>query len=218
MATGNRSGRRFSGGSKAARFVMVCVALGSVSRPTAAQEDRAVFAPQAAMPLAVSTAVPVLPPRLAPWPNPGSHLVQDAGRATPLRGMGTAIRAQGPLGRAATDAVRSLGIAERQFASAPSSSGPWVTRHPVLFGALVGTAGGAALSRVDAIGGQSHDPRVALIGTGVGAWAGLIGSAVQTSRRGGKVSRGTKAGIVAGAIALAVVPYATCHAAGGCRE
>lgn len=101
-------------------------------------------------------------------------------------------------------------------ATPPAGRGSWVARHPVATGALVGTAAGLALSRVDAIGGTNHDPRVAFIGTAVGAWGGLVASAVQQSRSGRRVRRGTKIGIAAGAVAMIVVPWAACYGAGGC--
>lgn len=125
---------------------------------------------------------------------------------------------EGPLRAALHREIDAL-VASSQTATGPAaaSSPSWASRHPVLTGAMIGTAGGAVLSRVDAIGGGAHDPRVALIGTGVGAWGGLIASAVQKSRRHEKVPAGTKALIAAGAVSLVVVPYLTCYAAGGCR-
>lgn len=92
----------------------------------------------------------------------------------------------------------------------------WIARHPVLVGTVIGTAGGAALSRVDTIGGANHDPRVALIGAGAGAWAGLIASAVHKSRSKEKVGVGAKIGIAAGAVGLIVLPALACYGAGGC--
>jgi hypothetical protein len=92
----------------------------------------------------------------------------------------------------------------------------WFARHPVLAGTLIGSAGGAVLSQVEAVGGAGRDPRVTLIGTGIGAWAGLIASAVQQSRAGRKVSTGAKLGIVAGAASLVVLPVLACYGAGGC--
>ena len=92
----------------------------------------------------------------------------------------------------------------------------WIVRHPVLAGTLIGTAGGAALSRVDTIGGTNHDSRVALIGAGAGAWAGLIASAVHKARAKERVGAGTKIGIAAGAVGLIVLPALACYGAGGC--
>jgi hypothetical protein len=92
----------------------------------------------------------------------------------------------------------------------------WIVRHPVLVGTLIGTAGGAALSRVDTIGGENHDPRVALVGAGAGAWAGLVASAVHKARTNEKVSIGAKIGIAAGAVGLVVLPALACYGAGGC--
>ncbi len=92
----------------------------------------------------------------------------------------------------------------------------WTVRHPVIVGTLIGTGVGAALSRSEAIGGSNHDPKVALLGAGVGAWGGLIASAVHKARTNEKVGVGTKIGIVAGAIGLVVVPLLACYGAGGC--
>jgi hypothetical protein len=118
----------------------------------------------------------------------------------------------GPLAAAVRRAGKALG----------QSSGPvpeedrWIVRHPVLVGTLIGTGAGLALSRVDAIGGANHDPRVALIGAGVGAWGGLIASAVHKSRAKRKIGIGTKIGIASGAVALIVLPVLACYGAGGC--
>lgn len=120
----------------------------------------------------------------------------------------------GPLLSAAQREVARLSVDGALGAQAPG--GHWIARHPVAAGALAGTVAGLALSRVDAIGGANHDPRVAFIGTGVGAWGGLVASAVQQSRRGRRVGRGTKIGIAAGAVALVVVPWLACYGAGGC--
>jgi hypothetical protein len=102
------------------------------------------------------------------------------------------------------------------------SSGPapkaesWIVRHPVITGTLIGTGVGLALSRVDAIGGANHDPRVGLIGAGAGAWGGLVASAVRKARAKEKVGIGTKIGIAAGAVGIIVLPVLACYGAGGC--
>lgn len=155
-------------------------------------------------------------------------VVHSPAAAQPIAGTSSALHArmqlgspEGPL-RAALRRETAALAAQRSTAPNPdpdpTPSSSWWSRHPVLAGALIGTGGGAVLSRVDAIGGQSHDPRVALIGTAAGAWGGLIASAVQKSRRHEKVPAGTKALIAGGAVSLVVVPYLTCYAAGGCRE
>jgi hypothetical protein len=132
---------------------------------------------------------------------------------------GTVVRSgdEGPLHAA----VRRAGARLAQgSAPDPQTAGPhrpnWIVRHPVMAGAVIGTAGGAALSRVDAIGGRNHDPRVALIGTGAGAWGGLIASVVQKARAREKIGVGAKIGIVAGAVGLIVLPVLACYGAGGC--
>jgi hypothetical protein len=101
-----------------------------------------------------------------------------------------------------------------QGAGAPR--GNWLVRHPVVAGTAIGAGAGLALSQLDAIGGRSHDPRVALIGAAGGAWGGVIASAVQSARAGKRVGLGTKVGIVAGAVGLAVLPALACYGAGGC--
>lgn len=98
----------------------------------------------------------------------------------------------------------------------PEQEHSWVVRHPVLVGTLIGTAGGAVLARTRAVGGANHDPRVILLGTGVGAWGGLIASAVHKAHAKEKVGVGTKIGIAAGAISLVVLPLLACYGAGGC--
>jgi len=97
-----------------------------------------------------------------------------------------------------------------------TSSSSWIGRHPVLFGTAVGAGTGLILSQTDAVGGLNHDPRVALAGAGIGAWTGLVVSSVQKARAGKKVSTGSKVGIVAGAIAIVVLPVLACYGAGGC--
>jgi hypothetical protein len=134
---------------------------------------------------------------------------------TPAHAQATAVH-EGPLRAAARDAGARL--AEASSARTPSlNQRPnWVVRHPVLAGTVIGTAGGAVLSRFEAVGGVGRDPRVMLIGAGSGAWAGLVASAVQKARAGKKVSKGTKLGIVAGAVSLVVLPALACYGAGGC--
>lgn len=101
-------------------------------------------------------------------------------------------------------------------AQVPKPRESWMVRHPVIVGTLIGTGVGAALSQTDAIGGANHDPAVALIGAGAGAWGGLIASAVHKARTGQKVGAGTKIAIVAGVAGLVVLPVLACYGAGGC--
>jgi len=105
-----------------------------------------------------------------------------------------------------------LALAAPQTASRAS----WPGRHPILLGTMIGAGTGLALSRTQMFGGYDRDPRLALAGAGVGAWAGLAVSAIQDRRAGRKVSPGRKIGILAGAAAIVVVPLITCYAAGGC--
>jgi hypothetical protein len=111
-------------------------------------------------------------------------------------------------------AVRRAGEALGQSSGPVPEEDRWIVRHPVLVGTLIGTGAGLALSRVDAIGGANHDPRVALIGAGAGAWGGLVASAVHKSRAKKKVGIGTKIGIASGAVALIVLPVLACYGAG----
>jgi hypothetical protein len=100
--------------------------------------------------------------------------------------------------------------------TASGQASHWFVRHPVLAGTLIGAGGGLALSRVDTIGGRNHDPRVALIGAGAGAWSGLVASAVRDARAGKRVGTGTRIGIAVGAVGLVVLPVLACYGAGGC--
>lgn len=126
------------------------------------------------------------------------------------------------LGRRADDgplraAVRreAIRLAQRS-AQVPRQGESWIVRHPVIVGTLIGTGVGAGLSQIEAIGGVNHDPKVALVGAGVGAWGGLIASAVHKARTKQRVGVGTKIGIIAGAVGLIVVPVLACYGAGGC--
>jgi len=123
----------------------------------------------------------------------------------------------GPLHAAVRRETSWLAYGTRSDHQPVTKPGPnWFVRHPVMTGTLIGAGAGLVLSRVDAIGGVSHDPRVGVIGAAIGAWVGLISSAAQTSRAGHKVGAGTKIGIAAGAVGLIVLPVVTCYGAGGC--
>jgi len=98
----------------------------------------------------------------------------------------------------------------------PSPRSSWVVRHPVVTGTLAGIGTGAVLSRTRTFGGLNQDPRIMLVGAGVGAWGGLIASAVHKARAREKVSVGEKIGIAAGAVAIVVLPLLACYGAGGC--
>ena len=120
----------------------------------------------------------------------------------------------GPIAAAARREVARVSAATS--AGAQTGRAGWVARHPVLTGALAGTVAGLALSRVDAIGGVNHDPRVAFLGTAVGAWGGLIASAAYDARHGRRVGLARKLGIAAGAVTLVAGPWLACYGAGGC--
>jgi len=128
-------------------------------------------------------------------------------------GTVTRITDDGPL-RAA---VRNAGPRLRPALAPQSPPRPgWAGRHPVILGTLIGAGGGAVLSRTSAVGGANHDPRVAFVGAGAGAWGGLVASAVKKARAGEKVGLGAKIGIAAGAIGIVVLPLLACYGAGGC--
>ena len=110
----------------------------------------------------------------------------------------------------------SLGLAGPRREGSLTPAGGSIVRHPVIAGTAIGAGAGLALAQIDAIGGREHDPRVALIGAGGGAWGGLIASAVQHARAGKRIGIGTKVGIVAGAVGLVVLPALACYGAGGC--
>ena len=65
-------------------------------------------------------------------------------------------------------------------------------------------------------GGYNHDPRVALVGAGAGAWGGLVAGAIHKARAQEKVGVGTKIGIAVGAVGMVVLPLLACYGAGGC--
>lgn len=116
-----------------------------------------------------------------------------------------------PLARSVAREAARLATADSEQTPRPHADEPWVVRHPVLTGALIGTATGAVLSRTDTVGGFNHDPKVALLGTGIGAWGGLIGSAIHKKRAHERVSAGHKLGIIAGVVGLIAWPAMICY-------
>jgi len=152
---------------------------------------------------------------LIAWSSPAfAQRAADADSASVRPGV--APSAERPLHDAVRRAAALAETAPSVRQSATAQNPNWFVRHPVLTGAAVGTGVGFALSRSDSIGGLNHDPSVALIGTAVGAWGGLVGSAVHKSGTGQRVGAGTKIGIIAGAVGLIVVPVLACYGAGGC--
>ncbi len=142
---------------------------------------------------------------------------QDSPAGVISDGGGTLTRSgdEGPLHAAVRRAGAQLMQSPALGPQAPQPSS-WVVRHPVITGTLIGVGAGAALSRTRAAGGANHDPRVALIGAGAGAWSGLVAGAVHKARAREKVGVGTKIGIAAGAIGIVVLPLLACYGAGGC--
>ena len=99
-------------------------------------------------------------------------------------------------------------------ASAPGRSP--VGRHPILLGTAIGAAG-AAVWQASACGGSScNTGTAALVGAGVGAYTGLVVSAVQSARAGRPVGRGVKTGLVVGALGAFAGGWLACYGAGGC--
>jgi hypothetical protein len=89
-------------------------------------------------------------------------------------------------------------------------------RHPILLGTAIGAAG-AAVWQASACGGSScNTGTAALVGAGVGAYTGLVVSAVQSARAGRPVSRRVKVGLAVGAIGAVAGGWLACYGAGGC--
>ena len=147
----------------------------------------------------------------------GAAFAQDGPAAGTADVSGTAALSadEGPLHAAVRNAGARL-IQSPAPGPQTRQGSNWVVRHPVISGTLIGTSGGAVLSRTRAFGGVNHDPRVMLIGAGAGAWGGLVASAVHKARAGEKVGLGTKIGIAAGAVGIIVLPLLACYGAGGC--
>jgi hypothetical protein len=100
--------------------------------------------------------------------------------------------------------------------TAPSDEG-WIARHPVVFGTVVGAGGGVVLQATSCGKRPCRvGPAGLLLGSGAGAYGGLIGSAIHNARHHRPVTRRTKIGIVAGAIGAAVGVFVACYGAGGC--
>jgi hypothetical protein len=89
-------------------------------------------------------------------------------------------------------------------------------RHPVLLGAGIGAAGAAAWQASACKGSSCNTGTAALIGAGVGAYTGLVVSAVQSARAGRPVRRRTKIGLAVGAIGAVAGGWLACYGAGGC--
>jgi hypothetical protein len=122
--------------------------------------------------------------------------------------------------RAATEPVGfPISAAVARLTSSPTPApaqrrGPG--RHPVLLGTLIGAAGGAVWQASRCGGVSCNIGTAGLVGAGVGAYSGLIVSAVQKARAKEPVSRGAKIGLVAGAVAATVGVVLACYGAGGC--
>ncbi len=136
-----------------------------------------------------------------------------AGVTSDVGGIVAPIAHEGPL-RAA---VRRAGAQLAQSPAPIQQAQPgWIVRHPVITGTMIGAGAGAVLSRTQTVGGYNHDPRVALVGAGAGAWGGLVAGAIHKARAKEKIGVGTKIGIAVGAVGMVVLPWLACYGAGGC--
>ena len=101
----------------------------------------------------------------------------------------------------------------------PAASSPRQSplgRHPILLGTAIGAAG-AAVWQASACGGSScNTGTAALVGAGVGAYTGLVVSAVKSARAGRPVSRRVKVGLAVGALGAVAGGWLACYGAGGC--
>jgi hypothetical protein len=89
-------------------------------------------------------------------------------------------------------------------------------RHPVLLGTAIGAAGAAAWQAGQCGGSSCNTGTAALVGAGVGAYTGLVVSAVRKARAGQPVGRGVRIGLAAGAVAAVAGGWLACYGAGGC--
>jgi hypothetical protein len=119
----------------------------------------------------------------------------------------------GPLAPAPiADAIARL--AQRPPVTAPGRSS--LARYPVLLGAGIGAAGAAAWQATACRGSACNTGTAALVGAGVGAYTGLVVSAVQSALAGRPVSRRVKIGLAVGAIGAVGGGWLACYGAGGC--
>ena len=98
--------------------------------------------------------------------------------ASDIEGIVVPTAHEGPLHAAARRGGAEL---TQSPAPAPQAQPSWVVRHPVITGTLIGAGAGAALSCTRTVGGFNHDPRVALVGAGAGAW--VVSSPKPSTRR-----------------------------------
>jgi hypothetical protein len=106
-----------------------------------------------------------------------------------------------------------------RLTQSPSSTAPrrsTLGRHPVLLGTAIGAAS-AAVWQASACGGSScNTGTAALVGAGIGAYSGLVVSAVRSARAGQPVSRRVRIGLATGAVAAVAGGWLACYGAGGC--
>jgi hypothetical protein len=104
--------------------------------------------------------------------------------------------------------------------AAPSRQSPprqsWAARHPVVLGTAIGAGTGAAWQAAACKGSSCKVGTAGLFGAGVGAYTGLAISAIQKAKRKEPVGRGTKIGLIGGAIGGTVLAFLACYGAGGC--
>jgi hypothetical protein len=121
-------------------------------------------------------------------------------------------------GRLTLDVAGGTASRDRREGQATGSAQQrnWISRHPVLTGTMIGTGGTLAWQGVACRGRSCNFGRAALFGAGVGAYGGLIGSAIQKARAKEPVGLGTKIGLVAGAAGALFGGLFACYAVGGC--
>jgi hypothetical protein len=106
------------------------------------------------------------------------------------------------------------------FLPAPAPAPPprqnWVSRHPVLLGTAIGAGTGVVWQTAGCRGASCKPGTAALVGAGVGAYTGLVISAIQKAHQKEPVGRGTKIGLIGGAVGGAFAIFLACYGAGGC--
>ena len=105
-------------------------------------------------------------------------------------------------------------LTQAPVATAPGRS--FVGRHPVFLGTGIGAAAAAVWQTSACRRSACNTGAAALVGAGVGAYTGLVVSAVQHARAGRPVSRRVKIGLAAGAIGAVAGGWLACYGAGGC--
>jgi hypothetical protein len=94
----------------------------------------------------------------------------------------------------------------------------WIRRHPVLFGTLIGAGAGLVFEQTNC-GLSSCHGLVTGAFAAVGAYGGLVASAMHKVHLGQPVGKKMKMGLIIGAVAGAGVgAFMVCYGSGGCGE